>query len=549
MNIDIDQIGYRWKGIYSEFLAYKDNDVVYKDGGAYVIRNGAPEPFALGQQDAVLRGHLLTGGVSAGGFGNMVLHSNGAGGVEFRFQDRRNGTLVTALMDTDNRNSYYSSSHNMQAIMADTSVRSWGSMAEGAGGAGVQAIGRTFPTRVPFPPGTPRIVSIRTSWHDTFYLDAGGGLWHAGRAALSGRAAVDPIPRRMNGLGDLGANTKVVKVFSHRDVYDYAMAACIDDAGRVYIWGSNQYNAQGLVGTSPAPRLVPFTVDVPIRDVFLGAGEYSASWLVSTQGQLYVAGQTDISGFGGGANVFPHRYWMPWGPDKPVKKVVYSETDHHITAGAQYTHAICLLLENGDLYRWGGSAAGYVDGGWGTGYIGGVYPSESSLHPYKINSNVRDVGTINGLYMKTVALMMDGTVQHSGDSNYGIGDGVARTVWATIGGTFLQNGTKLLFNGYQYGTTACLLRSDGRAVVWGQASVGVAGNGLGTESQLPNSFVLLDKTIIDVQMSGYNAPGDNGMTYHFLTSDGQVYSTGYSISGITGDDDDQNRFTPAQILF
>jgi alpha-tubulin suppressor-like RCC1 family protein len=546
MNIDIDQIGYRWKGIYSEFLAYKDNDVVYKDGGAYVIRNGAPEPFALGQQDAVLRGHLLTGGASVGGFGSMVLHSNGVGGVEFRFQDTRNGTLATALMDSDNHCSYLTASHNMQAIMLDGSVRSWGAQVDGAGGAGNQDIGRTFPTRVAFPVGTPQITKIRTSWRDTFYIDAGGGLWHTGRAALSGRGAIDPIPRKMNGLGDIGADTKIVKIFTHRDVNDYAMAACIDDAGRVYMWGSNQYSAQGIAGTSNAPRLIPFTASVPIRDVFLGAGYYAATWLVAQDGVLYTAGNTDITGFGGGSDVIPHKVWMPWGFNKPVKKVTFSETDYHAAAGTQYTHAMCLLLENGDLYSWGGGG-GITGGRWGTGVTGSVYP-DSTLHPYRILTGVKDVGAINGEYARTLALMQDGTVRHSGYDGYSIGGGTDRTTWATIGAGFLENGSKLLMNGYQYATTAALLRTDGRVVVWGQGVSGCAGNGLGIDGP-PNSFMLLDKTIIDIEPIGYNAPADNGMTYAMLTSDGQVYTTGYSYYGVTGDDDGENRFTPAQILF
>ena len=49
MNIDIAKLGYRWKGIYSQYIAYTDNDVVYLNGGAYVIKNGLPTAFGLGQ--------------------------------------------------------------------------------------------------------------------------------------------------------------------------------------------------------------------------------------------------------------------------------------------------------------------------------------------------------------------------------------------------------------------------------------------------------------------------------------------------------------------
>lgn len=105
MNMAIESLGYRWKGIYSPYLAYQERDVVFKDGGAYVIRGGTPQPFALGQQDAVLKGHLLTGGVSVGGNAGMVLHSNGAAGMEFRFMQERNGTVALRLMDTATRRS------------------------------------------------------------------------------------------------------------------------------------------------------------------------------------------------------------------------------------------------------------------------------------------------------------------------------------------------------------------------------------------------------------------------------------------------------------
>ena len=100
MNLDISALGYRWRGIYSPFLSYQEGDVVFKDGGAWVIRHGQPQPFALGQQDAILKGHLLTGGVSVGCIGNMVLHSNGADGVEFRFMADRND-LTGLLVDGD----------------------------------------------------------------------------------------------------------------------------------------------------------------------------------------------------------------------------------------------------------------------------------------------------------------------------------------------------------------------------------------------------------------------------------------------------------------
>ena len=130
MNLDISALGYRWRGLYSPYLSYRDGDVVFKEGGAWVMRHGQPQPFALGQQDAVLKGHLLTGGMSVGGIGSMVLHANGADGVdgvEFRFMADRNGTVATALMNTDRAAAdYHSANFFMAALMNDGSVRAWG---------------------------------------------------------------------------------------------------------------------------------------------------------------------------------------------------------------------------------------------------------------------------------------------------------------------------------------------------------------------------------------------------------------------------------------
>ena len=272
MNIDINQIGYRWKGLYSEYLSYSENDVVYKAGGAYVIRNGAPQPFALGQQDATLKGHLLTGGVSAGGFGNMVLHSNGASGVEFRFQDTRNGTLATGLMDnrTGRLGQYLASSYYMIAIMNDGSARSWGSQGNGRAGAGSYDIGRTFPTRVAFPPGTPPVIAIQNNWAHSYFITADGMLWTSGigDSYLGGTNQNNvPIPQKINGYGDLGSTTKVVKVRCAYGDNASPQTMILDEQGRVYVLGQNPYGSLGISGVSNVPRLLPFTADMQVQVV------------------------------------------------------------------------------------------------------------------------------------------------------------------------------------------------------------------------------------------------------------------------------------------
>ena len=47
MNLDISALGYRWCGLYSPYLSYRDGDVVFKEGGAWVMRHGQPQPLSL----------------------------------------------------------------------------------------------------------------------------------------------------------------------------------------------------------------------------------------------------------------------------------------------------------------------------------------------------------------------------------------------------------------------------------------------------------------------------------------------------------------------
>jgi hypothetical protein len=554
MNIDISQIGYRWKGIYSEFLSYAENDVVYKDGGAYVIRNGAPAAFALGQQDATLKGHLLTGGVSAGGFGNMVLHSKGAGGVEFRFQDTKNGTLATQLMDarTGRLGQYLAASYYMTAVMHDGSCRTWGSQTMGRGGAGNSGdIGRTFPARVAFPPGTPPVTSIYNVWATTYYITADGGLWSSGEAAsgMTGTNTGDhAIPKKLQGYGDIPSDAKFVKIRGAYGDNSYRQAMFLDDQGRVYCVGTNQYTSLGITGTSAFPRLIPFTESVPIKEMTMQGSLLGASALISREGELYVAGEYNTCGAGGGADVWPHRQWMPWGLDKPVKQVMMSETDAHWIAGYNNYRTQGVVLENGDLYVWG-NQGGQFSCGWGVGYNADVWTG-SALHPYKVLEGVKEYAAVQGGYPKLVALMDDGTVQATGDGNFSVVT-PARNTWAQEGAGILKNGTRLTMYGSQYSASCGILTSDGTVVMWGHDDTGFHGVGDAPAGRPASSAkpVMLDKTIIDFQISGYAAVAQPYMTAHFLTSDGQVYSSGSGYYSVNGDDDSENTYVPRQILF
>lgn len=550
MNLDISTLGYRWRGIHSPYLSYRDGDVVFKEGGAWVIRHGQPQPFALGQQDAVLKGHLLTGGVSVGGFGGMVLHANEQGGIEFRFPQDRNGTVAVSLMQTlqDSGAHYMPSNYHMMAVMTDGSVRGWGRAVNGQLGEGSTAdIYRTFPARAAFPSGTPRIVKVLANRANTYYIDAEGGLWFSGDntgnlCSGDGITGAAQVPRRLNGRCDIGETTRIVDLFLGSDFYAYYQAMALDDQGRVYAWGHNRYNSLGLASSSNTnvATLVPFTQDVPIKAAYLNGAYYAASHLIDHDGNCWASGQSGAAFLGG--DTPPRHLRLDLGGQR-VKKVVSSELRNFDAAGAalDYRRVHGLITESGHLYvqhstpdnTGMGTTAGYAQ----------------SLVDNPLLTGVADAYFANGGYLRGIALMQDGRVMGRGYSGYGFAsDAGNTTTWLPIGGDHLTGVTKLRATAGRYGSLGLALRGDGRLVVWGRNELGLHGTGVATEGPA-SGFVLSERPLIDFSLSGYvgYGAGDVNAAVHALNDRGQVLSWG--AGNQCGDDDGDHCFSPSVIRF
>ena len=554
MNIDIAKLGYRWKGVYSQYLAYSDNDVVYQTGGAYVIKNGLPVAFGLGQQMATSAGQVLTGDVAVSGVPDTALHSNGANSMEFRFMGGRNGVIATALMTTDRMecSGNQLSNNYMSAIMSDGSVRVWGLRSNGQTGTGLYSTENyTFPTRVAFQPGTPRIKQVVSNWNDTYFLDVNGAVWHCGANRgdyMSGRntSGATGLPTKINGFGELGANTVITKIFQSNGYGSSPSMFLLDNLGRVYCWGYNGYGnlGNGTTNNILVPYLIPFTATTPIKDIY-ATGRYSASFLITTAGIMYTAGETNTSLYAGVNREF--RPVMPWGFNKTVKQVFGCET-YYIYDGEGNTAPIRrygVVLDNGEMWCWGDAGGSYNDG-FGISYTTAAYQT-NPIYPIKVLDGVA-FGQANAGWNTMMALMNDGTVKWEGYNGQGIGGALAsRQTWVTIGDTFLTNVTKLRMYGYGSYSTAVALRSDGKVVVWGYGGNGHVGDGYNTSTNYPNKFLLIDKTVVDFE-AGTNF-GAGGGSLYCLTSDGQVMTHGLGSYGMGGDDDSESRFAPAPIIF
>jgi len=557
MNIDIAKLGYRWKGIYSQYIAYTDNDVVYLNGGAYVIKNGIPVALALGQQMATGAGQVLTGNVAVSGIPDTVLHSNGTDSMEFRFMGGRNGVIATSLMTTDRMecSGYQLSNNYMAAIMSDGSVRTWGLRSSGQTGTGIYggdpANDYVFPTRVPFPPGTPRIKQVVSNFNDTYFLDVNGAVWHCGANRgdwMSGRntSGATAIPTKINGFGDLGASTVITKIFQSNAYSGSPSMFLLDNLGRVYAWGYNGYGnlGNGTTTNIVVPYLIPFTATTPIKDIYATA-RYAATFLITTTGVLYTAGETNTSLYTGTNQLF--RPVMPWGFNKTVKQIFGCET-YYVYDGDGNTAPIRrygAVLDNGEMWCWGNLSGSYNDG-FGISYAADVYQS-NAIYPIKVLDGV-SFAQANAGWNTMIALMTDGTVKWTGYNGQGLGGtNASRQTWVTIGDAYLTGVTKLRMHGYGSYSTAIALRNDGKVVVWGYGGNGQVGDGYNTATNYPNKYLLIDKTVIDFEAGTNFGAGGGGL--YCLTSDGQVMMTGYGAYGTSGDQAMQSRFAPAPIIF
>ena len=553
MNINISALGYRWKGIYSPYLIYNNNDVVYINGGAYVIKNGAPVAFSLGQQQAVSAGQVVTGGTAVSGVPGTVLHVNGANSLAFNFMGGRNGVIATGLMSADKMDcsGYQLTNNYMSAIMSDGSVRVWGSQAGGQTGTGIYTGQYTFPSRVAFPPGTAAITQVVSNFNDTYFLDATGAVYHCGANRgdiMSGRGITGNVgvPVKINGNGDLGANTVITNIYQCNGYgAGYAMFL-LDNQGRVYTWGYNGYGnlGNGTTTNITVPRLIPFTATTPIKNVY-AAPRYTATFLISTAGVMYSAGEVNTSLYSGGAELTFNPV-MPWGGTKTVKQLFSCETyGDDGNGGNPAIRRYGAVLDNGEMWCWGDAGYNYADG-FGIGYTTNAWQS-NAIFPIKVLTGVA-FGQATAGWNAMVALMNDGTVKWTGYNGYGIGSTNAnQQTWATIGGSYLTGVTKLRVYGYSNAATGVALRNDGQVVVWGYGANGQVGDGNNANTNYPIKFLPIGSTVVDFTVGGNFGAG--GGALYCLTSDGQVMVTGVGTSGMGGDPNGNARFAPAPIIF
>lgn len=554
--IDLNVIGYRWKGEYNSGLTYINGDVVQKDGYSQTYYNGVWSNFIPSQQVATAYGQLLVSGGGVSGIDGEVLQVE-SGTPDFAPLGDHQGSIVIALPEVGRQGNTRTVAW-ASCLMNDNSIRTWGYNLYYQLGAGPGPT-RKNPQKPPFPAGV-KIAKVIMNWSACFAIDTTGRLWSWGEDAnyATGQpAGTGPYstPRLLNGVGDIPVNAVITDVFVTPDWNGYWSTAALASNGRCYVWG---YNSQGKLGIGDTidrqtPVLLPLSTTVPMKYVAYMNSPYGAGYYVSQAGQLYTCGETTISLQGGGGDILYPRL-LSWLGTKTVKLVHATQGDFHGTPPAEYLHQVTIVCDDGTLYQAGDNYNSY--GLWGTGYTGAMWPG-NALFPYITNTNVADAYSFDGGYGRSMILKNDGTVWWSGYNGYYIGREVApadTSTWVQVAPSVLTNVVKLRFMAGFYGTWCTALRADGKVVSWGINSAGQCGRGTYTESLGADNttyppYVLLDKTIVDFAMVGYAYGGLDNAALMLLTDQGELYMCGSQDQYINGDYTNNSTNSPRKIHF
>jgi hypothetical protein len=94
--IDLNVIGYRWRGVYNSGLTYINGDVTQKDGYSQTYYNGVWSNFIPSQQVATGNGQLLVSSGGVSGIDGEVLQV-ASGLPDFAPLGNHEGTLAIGL--------------------------------------------------------------------------------------------------------------------------------------------------------------------------------------------------------------------------------------------------------------------------------------------------------------------------------------------------------------------------------------------------------------------------------------------------------------------
>ena len=571
IHLDTTKIGYNFRGAYippnaslsneidtSSVMTFKNRDVVYYNGGAYEYMDNVFSPMALGQQLITSKGSIVNYNGNRVGVKNQSLYSTGSD-IEYMFGIDRNGTIVKALPTVSSGSTDATGGENFAlTIMADGSVRGWGRAIYGSLGNGDNSdIGRSKPTVVGFPPDAPAMVKIFLGSLSWFSIDEEGGVWACGYNGQSNLGVGDAVnrytPVKLNGNGDLPLTAKVTKVSVGTGHDEYRNAVIITEDGYAYFVGQSRYGSSGVghnntcnVPTIMLRSKMLVAEGKKVVDCYAFGHYHGGTWLIDNTGVLYAAGEQNTIGRmrnNGNADNAIHEAWPP-SLNRPVKKVIGCESDHHAVSGFDYYRMYMIIFQDGGIATWGNNS-----------YTCNVPGAEEWVATIDTRiSDVKDGYVQSGGYQRLVVLKNDGTVWGIGyNGYYNLGTTTGdHTTWQQFTSPKMVNIAKIQGFGYYYTTSGAALTTDGKMIMYGCKSAGSWGNGYNMSELVPSSwdYVSLPKKIVDFWMYGYMGAGSDYSAVLALAEDGTLYSWGNNDYGKLGlDDDNENLWSPSPVKF
>lgn len=562
MTIDTTNLGFKWRGPFNPFATYARGDVFRKDGKAMYFDGQNIVDMAIGQSHISTYGGLATyGGAVAGGVEGQELKTLSNGSLEWQFDAGRRSNAAIRLMETCGQNGSTDGSHGgytNAAIMTDGSIMAWGYNSQYQLGEGGTAQ-RTYPMRIPFPPGTPRMVRLFQKQRAFYAIDEFGGLWGWGYAGGNyvfgdGSTANHTNPTRLNGFGDLPDDAVVTFVTGSEGGYSSksyaAMILTLD--GSVYFSGANVANVSGIdtaTATYQTWKRVP--VDEPIvRIQMLIDSSYPISVLHTAQGHIYLAGSPVMTGdVNNVAGSHPRHVKWPRSIEKPVRDVSFNNSRYYVNTTYQYDNYPAV-----GITHWDGTIATL---GGGTGFsIADTTSPGYSLYNFTQDTridNVKQLLVHGGGYEVAVALKNDGTIWATGAvsafSNPTTTYTNSSTTWVQLL-EFGSNNEEIRMICSMRAVHLSSMQSGGTVQMASNSYIPHLGDGTSVSGGI-HPQVALRHPIVEYNIHGYTVgyPASHALVSTFRTADGSIYTTGHGGFHSLGNEDDQeDRYTPSIVL-
>ena len=268
------------------------------------------------------------------------------------------------------------------------------------------------------------------------------------------------------------------------DIVKYGFfKVALDDNGKVYTWGSN---VGGQLGNGTEnDSSVPICISDTENSVLKGKNIKNISVNGNTvcalddNGKVYIWGENNYGQLGNGTTTNSS---VPICISDTENSVLKGKNIKNISANG---YTVCAIDDNGKVYTWGENERGQLGNGTKNDSSVPICISDTENSVLK-GKNIKNI-SVNG---NTVCALDDnGKVYIWGENNYGqLGNGTTTNSSVPICISDTENSVlkgKNIKNISANGYTVCAIDDNGKVYTWGENNYGQLGNGTTTNSSMP----------------------------------------------------------------